>query len=217
MTSHGDLRTTTSTGTKVNELRIPPRLIIDSYRNRQDSLLEIFITLKSIASRVHAKNFFKTWGVSEKTGKRAIKKMIALQWVGHDGKFIFTRSWSRIKYKKKFGLYLPQRQKNLKDALFAHALKTVTRRKIRAQKRGSAMPKGLPVRYYTTALNISERNYFRKIKSAVKRGYIKLTKQRTKIGSSKEFHALRKNLHGVPLFKCGKWTVIPEPSIMEFL
>jgi hypothetical protein len=217
MTSHGDLRTTTSTGTKVNELRIPPRLIIDSYRNRQDSLLEIFINLKLRGSRIHAKNFFKALGVSEKTGKRAINKMIALQWVGHDGKFIFTRSWSRIKYKKKFGLYLPEIPPNLKDSIFAHALKTVTRRMTRAQKRGRALPKGLPVRYYTTALNISERNYFRKIRSAVKNGYIKLTKQRTKIGTSKEFHALRKNLHGVPLFKCGKWTVIPEPSIMEFI
>jgi len=143
---------------------------------------------------------------------------MALQWVGYDGKFLFVRSWSRIKYKKKFGLYLGIMPKQLSDSLFAHALKTVTRREARARKRGtSAMPKGLPARYYTTALNISERSYFRKIRSAVKNGHIKVAKQRTKIGSAKEFSAFRKNLHGVPIFKCGKYTVIPEPSTIEFL
>lgn len=202
---------------KDSELRIPAKLIVQSFTEKKARDLETFARLKLMGSRVEVKRFCKVTGIHRKTAGRLIRRLHALQWIGFDGTYIFTRSWSRIGYKKKFGLYITSTKK-LATAIFTHALKTVTRREARARKRRrSAMPKGLPARYYSTALNISERSYFRKIRSAVKNGYIRVTKQRTKIGSAKEFSALRKNLHGVPLFKCGKFTVLPAPSTIEFL
>jgi hypothetical protein len=73
MTSHGELYPTTDAH-KDNELRIPPRLIIDSYRGKRIKVLETFIQLKMIGSRVPAKRFFKSMGIHVKTGGRIIKK-----------------------------------------------------------------------------------------------------------------------------------------------
>mgnify|MGYP006921346198 CR=1 FL=1 len=200
------------------ELRIPPRAIVDSYKSKTDKDLETLVRLKLIGSRILAKAFFRSLGIHPKTGRRAIKRMEALQWIGFDGKYIFTRSWQRIGYKsRKAGLYLATLPKKLSQLIFTFALKTVTRREVRARSSGSAMPKDLPSGYYCTALNISPRSYFRKIQSAVKARLIRVTKQRTKIGRKEEFLALHKNLRGVPLFKFGKFTVCPAPSKIDYL
>lgn len=217
MTSHGISCPTTDTH-KGTEIRVPEKLIVNSFQLKQTNDLSVFVLLKLHGSRIHAKDFFKNvLNVSVKTSKRIIQKLLSKRWIGFDGKYIFVRSWSRIGYKKRKGLYLAKIPKCITDFLFVHALKVVTKRKARAQEQRSAMPKGLTVRYIAKSLKISERSYYRLIKSAIKRGLVKTKQSFTPIGSKKDYNALKKHLHGVPLFVRGNYTVTPNPCELKFL
>lgn len=217
MTSHGISCPTTDTH-KGNEIRVPEKLILNSYQGKMTKELSVFVLLKLHGSRVHAEAFFKkVLKVSAKTGKRIIQNLLAKRWIGFDGKYIFVRSWSRIGYKKRKGLYLAKIPKCITDFLFVHALKAVTKRKARAQEQRSAMPKGLTVRYYSKSLNISERTYYRNIRAAIKRGLLRTKQTFTKIGAKKDFNAFTKHLHGVPMFVRGNYTVTPNPVELKFL
>ncbi len=210
------LRPTTDTR-KGTEIRVPEKLIVNSFQLKQTNDLSVFVLLKFHGSRIHAKNFFKNiLRVSVKTSKRIIQKLLSKRWIGFDGKYIFVRSWSRIGFKKRKGLYLAKVPKCITDFLFVFALKVVTKRKARAQEQRSAMPKGLTVRYYSKSLNISERTYYRLMKSAIKRGLLRTKQTFTKVGTKKDFHALTKHLHGIPLFVRGNYTVTPNPCEMIF-
>lgn len=201
----------------MSEVRVPSKMIVQSYRDKTAGDLEAFTRMKLIGSRVEAKRFAKLTKVSYKTITRMIKRMEGKRWIGFDGRYIFCRSWSRLKFKRRFGLYLPDSRK-LTDKLFVFALKTVTRREVRAQKRERAMPKDLPVRYYCRALGISERDYFRKVKSAEKRRLLKrIANPPTKIGKASELSSLRKHLPGVPVFRAGNSAVVPQSSTLKFL
>ena len=215
MTSHGVSIPTTERH-KVNEIRVPKNLIIHSYQKKRVKELELITVLKYSGSRVNAKSFFKSVGIHAKTGKRILNKLINLQWVGYDGRYIFARAWSRIGYKKNGGFYFGALPPRIKDFLFTFALKEITKRMARAQEKRSAMPKGLPVRYFCKSLKISERSYYRNLRSAIERGLMQTKQVFTKVGRKAEYNALRKNLHGVPLFVKGKFVVVPEPSEMEF-
>jgi hypothetical protein len=201
---------------KGNEIRVPAKLILNAFKNKQVNNLEILILLKSIGSRINQKSFFRYLGYHSKTGKRITNKLIENRWVGFDGKYIFPRSWSRIGYKKKKGLYLGEIPKGIKEYLFTHALKEITRRAARAQIQRSATPKGRPARYLIKSLSISERSYYRLLRSAIKRGLLRTKQTFTKVGSKKDFSALTKHLHGVPLFVRGNYTVTPNPCEMIF-
>ena len=215
MTSHGVSSPTTDTH-KGNEIRVPKNLIVRSYQTKKVKELQTLTVLKSLGSRVRFKTICKILGIHCKTGKRIIARLIKLQWVGCDGTYIFPRAWSRIGYKRKGGLYLIRLSKYLKEFLFTFALKEITKRMARAQKKRSATPKGLPVRYYTKSLGISERTYFRNVRASIKLGLMRTKKVFTKIGRKEEYKSLRKNLHGVPLFVKGKFVVVPEPSEIKF-
>ncbi len=215
MTSHRVMCPTTD-AYKVNEIRVPKNLIIHSYQNKRVKELEVMTVLKFSGSRVNAKLFFKSLGIHTKTGKRILIKLRKLKWVGFDGKYIFARAWSRIGYRKKGGFYFGAIPKNIKDFLFTFALKEITKRMARAQVQRSATPKGLPVRYFCKSLKISERSYYRKLRSAIKYRLIRTKQIFTKVGRKEEYTALRKHLHGVPLFIKGKFVVVPEPSTMKF-
>jgi len=201
---------------KGNEIRVPKNLIIHSYQKKRVKELELITVLKYSGSRVNAKSFFKSVGIHAKTGKRILNKLIKLQWVGYDGRYIFARAWSRIGYRKRGGFYFGALPPRIKDFLFTFALKEITKRMARAQEKRSATPKGLPVRYYCKSLTISERTYYRNLRSAIKRGLMRTKQVFTKVGRKAEYNALRQNLHGVPLFVKGKYVVVPEPSEMKF-
>lgn len=201
---------------KSNEIRVPKNLIIHSYQKKRVKELELITVLKYSGSRVNAKSFFKSVGIHAKTGKRILNKLIKLQWVGYDGRYIFARAWSRIGYRKRGGFYLGALPPRIKDFLFTYALKEITKRMTRAQEKRSATPKGLPVRYYCKSLTISERTYYRNLRSAIKRGLMRTKQVYTKIGTKDQYNTLRKNLHGVPLFVKGKYVVVPQPSEMKF-
>ena len=215
MTSHGVSSPTTDTH-KGNEIRVPKNLIVRSYQTKKVKELQTLTVLKSLGSRVRFKTICKILGIHYKTGKRIIDRMQKLQWVGNDGTYIFPRAWSRIGYKKSGGLYLGLIPVHLKEILFTLALKEITRRMARAQEKRSAMPKGLPVRYYLKSLCISERTYFRNVRASIKLGLMRTKKVLTKIGRKEEYNSLRQNLHGVPLFVKGKYVVVPEPSEIKF-
>lgn len=217
MTSTIGFLSPTTDAYKGNEIRVPNKLIIDSFQKKRTYELETITLLKLYGSRVSSTWFFKSIGVSVKTGKRIINRLLKLKWIGYDGTFIFPRSWSRLGFKKSKGLYLCEPQKRIKDFLFTHALKEITRRMARAQEQRSAMPKGLPVRYYVKSLRISERTYYRLIQSAIRRGLIRTKQNFIKVGKKSDYHALKKHLHGVPLFVRGNYTVSPQPNDIKFL
>ena len=215
MTSHGVPSPTTDTH-KGNEIRVPKNLIVSSYQTKKVKELQTLTIIKLMGSRVRFRTLCKCLDIHYKTGKRIIARLIKLQWVGTDGSYIFPRAWSRIGYKKSGGLYLGLIPKHLKEILFTIALKEITRRMARAQEKRSATPKGLPVRYYLISLCISERTYFRNLRASIKLGLMRTKKILTKVGRKEEYNALRKNLHGVPLFVKGKYVVVPEPSEIKF-
>ena len=208
-------RPTTDIG-KGTEIRLPKNLIIQSYQSKKIKELHALTVIKLMGSRVRVKIFCRCLGIHTKTAKRIINRLVKLQWVGTDGTYIFPRAWNRIGYKRKGGLYLSRVLKHLKEILFTFALKEITKRMARAQKKRSATPKGLPVRYYSKSLGISERTYFRNLRASIKLGLIRSNKVLTKIGRKEEYNSLRQNLHGVPLFIKGKFVVVPEPSELEF-
>lgn len=217
MTSHG-VHDPTTDRCKDSELRVPAKLIFSSFQNGRTRELEYLVRLKNWGSRVEAKRFFKVHNIHPKTGKRIVDRLRSLHWCGHDGKYIFPRSWSRIGAKKKLGLYLPEVTNKIEDLLFVHALKLITRRKeTHARRKRERNATGLPVRYITTALNISERTYHRRMRSAIKSRLVKVTKNYTKLGTATQFGTLRKNLPGLPMYRAGKSTYTAEPSTITFL
>ncbi len=199
------------------ELRVPAPLIVKSI-GEYSKQLEQIIQFKMMGSRVNANEFFANTPTT--TARRYINELLSLRWIGFDGEYIYPRSWSRIGYKKKKGLYIVTIPKNLSEFLFTYSLQVVTKReaRTRVRQRGRAKPKGegLPVRYYSEALNIPERTFYRKLKAAKKTGLLISKPQKTVIGKATDYHSFRKNLHGIPVFKNGDYTVVPAPCIYKF-
>lgn len=183
--------------------------------------LRLFAAAKLQGHRVEIKSLFAYLNIHPKTGQRLIKKIIGMGWAGSDGIYLFPRSWRKLNFKKRGGLYLTQAPRDFKrfEALcFAKGLKNFYRRK------GSPRPgqrratqKDFPSRYLIKALRLSERRFERLKAAAQSYKYIAVTPRYTIIGAAKDYPLLKKNIHGPPVFRRGKHTVVPDVSQIRVL
>jgi len=163
----------------------------------------------------------KALKIHSKTGQRLVKKLVADEWAGTDGEYLFPRSWRKLKFSKRGGLFITYAPKDLKkfEALcFAKALKKIYRKPGGQHSNKRRVEQNdFPARYISKSLGLSERR-FERLKAAAQRyKYISVRPQYRIIGKVTEFAAISKNLHGIPVFKRGKHTVVPDISKVRVL
>ncbi len=205
------------------ELRIPSRLLATALAEKKVKQLRLFATAKLEGHRIEINALCEGLKIHPKTGKRLVNKLVTDEWAGTDGEYIFPRSWRKLKFSKRGGLYITTAPKNLKkfEALcFAKALKKILSRKTSPQRPEIGRTKqnaDLPTTYLTKALGLKERR-FKSLKSnAQKYRYISVKPQFKIIGKVSEYAAISKNLHGIPVFKRGRHTVVPDISKIRVL
>lgn len=205
------------------ELRIPTQLLSNALAEKKIKPLRVLATAKLDCHRSDIKALCATLKMHPKTMSRQIKTLVNDGMAGTDGTYLFPRSWSKMKFNKRGGLYLIDAPKNLKkfEALcFAKGLKKVLSRKASPKRpdRGRTMQKSdLPTTYLTKALGLKERR-FKTLKSAAQKyKYISVIPQFKIIGKAQDYQVLKKNLHDVPVFKRGKHTVVPDISKIRVL
>lgn len=203
------------------ELRLPNKLLSTALAEKQTKALRLFATAKLDGHRSEIRPLLDSLKIQPKTGQRLIKKLVDRQWAGCDGTFLFPRSWRKMKISKRGGLYLTTAPTDLErfEALcFAKGLKSIYR------KKGSPRPgqrrakqKDFPTGFLCAAMGLKERR-FKALKAAAQRyKYIAVVPQYTIIGTAKDYPVLKKNIHGPPIFKRGKHTVVPDVSKIRVL
>lgn len=205
------------------ELRIPTQLLSNALAEKKIKSLRVLATAKLDCHRSDIKALCATLKMHPKTMSRQIKTLVSDGMAGTDGTYLFPRSWRAMKFSKRGGLYLTDVPKNLKkfEALcFAKGLKKVLSSKAspqRPDKRRTKQNADLPATYLTKALGLKERR-FKTLKSAAQRyKYISVIPQYRIIGKAQDYPALKKNLQGLPIFKRGKHTVVPDISKIKVL
>jgi hypothetical protein len=205
------------------ELRIPSRLLSSALSQKKVKQLRLLASAKLEGHRVEITALLEGLNIHPKTGNRLVKRLVADGWAGTDDEFLFPRAWRKLKFNKRGGLYITTAPKDLKkfEALcFAKALKKILSRKASPQRPEIGRTKqnaDLPTTYLTKALGLKERR-FKSLKSNAQRyRYISVKSQFKIIGKVNEYAAISKNLHGIPVFKRGKYTVTPDISKIKVL
>lgn len=205
------------------ELRIPARLLSTALAEKKTKSLRLLATAKLQGHRSEILSLCHLLKMHPKTIGRHINTLVIDGMAGTDGTYLFPRSWRKMKFSKRGGLYLTNAPKNLKkfEALcFAKGLKKILSGKASPKRpnRGRTMQKSdLPATYLTKALGLKERR-FKTLKSvAQKYRYISVIPQYKIIGKASEYEVIKKNLHGMPIFKRGKHTVVPDISKIKVL
>lgn len=183
--------------------------------------LLFFAVAKLDGHRCKISSLHKKLGIHSHTCRRRVNAIVKEGWCGCDGKFLFPRSWRNLELAKRGGLYLtsvPKNQNKFEAMCFAKALRAVYR------KQGSQHPRkrrvlqdDFPARYLSKSLGISQRRFERLKADAQRYRFISVKPQVTIIGTAKDFPSLKKNLHGIPMFKKGKHTVVPHVSKIRIL
>jgi hypothetical protein len=203
------------------ELRIPSRLLSTALSGKKVKQLRLLATAKLEGHRIEINTLCECLKIHPKTGQRLVKKLVADEWAGTDGAYLFPRSWRKLKFSKRGGLYITTAPKDLRkfEALcFAKALKKLYRKPGgQHSNKGRVVQNDFPARYISKSLGLSERRFERLKASAQRYRYISVKPQVKIIGKASEFVAISKNLHGVPVFKRGKHTVVPDISKIRVL
>jgi hypothetical protein len=203
------------------ELRIPSRLLSSALSQKKVKQLRLLASAKLEGHRVEITALLEGLKIHPKTGSRLVKKLVADGWAGTDGEFLFPRAWRKLEFNKRGGLYISNAPKDLKkfEALcFAKALKKLYRKPggQHSNKR-RVMQNDFPARYISKSLGLSERRFERLKAVAQRYRYISVRPQFRIIGKVSEYPAISKNLHGIPVFKRGKHTVVPDISKIRVL
>ncbi len=198
------------------ELRIPSRLLSTALADKKVKQLRLLATAKLKGHRAEINALCEGLKIHSKTGQRLVKKLVADEWAGTDGKYLFPRSWRKLKFSKRGGLYITTAPKDLKkfEALcFAKALKKLYHKPggQHSNKR-RVKQNDFPARYISKSLGLSERRFERLKASAQRYRYISVRPQYRIIGKAVEHGDISRNLHGIPVFKRGKHTVVPDIS-----
>jgi hypothetical protein len=203
----------------MSELRIPVWLLRNALSKKRTKHLRLFLTAKLLHnSRVKVAELIEELDIVPKTGKRLVGNIIKEGWANTDGKYLFLRSWNRMKYSKRGGLYITNSEtladtKKFEALCFTLALKRLYRSKRDpSANNGSATPKDLSSRYIALALQLKERRCAQLRSLAQKYGFLTIKRRYTILGKRNQFPALKKNLHGVPIFMIGKNSVTPDCS-----
>jgi hypothetical protein len=205
------------------EIRMPSALLSEALHHKQTKMLRLFATAKLRGHRSELNALYTDLKIHPKTGGRLIKKIVHAGWAGTDGKYLFPRSWERLQTSKRRGLYvsvIPKDQKKFDALCFAHALKKIIGKKAgpRHTEVGSILPKAdLPHTYLCAALGIKERRFKTLKASAQRYKFIAVTPQFTRLGFASEYNQIKKNIHGPPVFKKGRFTVVPAISKIRVL
>lgn len=221
-TSTGTIKTTFSNSTE-GELRIPIQLLSIALAEKKTKALRILATAKLRGHRIEISALCDILRIHPKTMNRQIKTLVDDGMAGTDDLLLFPRAWRKMKFNKRGGLYLTNAPKNLKkfEALcFAKGLKKILGSKASPQRleEGKSLPKeDLPATYLAKALGLSERRFERLKSSAQRYRYISVRPQYRIIGKASEYGTIRQNLHGVPVFKRGMHTVVPDISKIRVL
>jgi hypothetical protein len=198
------------------EIRIPTRLLSTALADKTTKALHLLAHAKLEGHRAEIASLYRKLRIHPKTGKRLIRKITAAGWAGTDGKFLFPRAWRKLSLNKRGGLYLaivPQDAKRFEALCFAKALKKLYRRRgNRHSKKGRVTQTDFPARYISRFLGISDRRLVRLKAAAQKYRFMSVTRQFDRIGKVNDYATLRKNLPGLPVFRKGAYTVIPEIS-----
>lgn len=203
------------------ELRVPLRLLSTALADKKVKQLRLLAAAKLEGHRTEIRGLFQALKIHVKTGQRLVKKLVIEGWAGTDGEFLFPRSWRKLKFSKRGGLYLTTVPKDLKkfEALcFAKALKKLYRKPgSQHSNKRRVKQNDFPARYISKSLGLSERRFERLKESAQRYRYISVTPQYRIVGKASEYEALKKNLHGIPVFRRGKHTVVPDISKIRVL
>ena len=200
------------------ELRIPTKLISKALSQRQVKALWLLSCAKLHGHRCEVKPLIKALKIHPRTGIRLIKKIVSFGWAGFDGKFLFPRAWTKLHLKRRRGLYLTTvfNLRKFECLLFAKCLK----REIGWASRhfiNGKVKQDFPARFLAEALGLRLR-LFETLKARAQRyWFISVTPQVSILGKAKEFSSIRKNLHGIPVFTRGKYTVAPSVSKISVL
>jgi hypothetical protein len=203
------------------EIRIPNKLLSIALADKNTKALRLFAAAKGEGHRSEIRPLLDLLKIHPRTGKRLIKKLVDSGWAGTDGVFLFPRSWCKLKFSKRGGLYLttaPTDLKRFEAMAFAKGLKSIYR------KKGSPHPgqrrvlqKDFPTGFLCAAMGLKERR-FKTLKAAAQRyKYIAVIPQYSIIGAAKDYPVLKKNIHGPPVFNRGKHTVVPDVSKIKVL
>lgn len=203
------------------ELRIPTRLLSTALQQKEVKLLRLFATAKLHGHRTPLESLYSDLKIHPRTGSRLVKKLTGRGYAGCDGEFLFPRSWEKLDFNKRGGLYLtlcPKDVKKFEALCFAQALKKLYRRREgQRSELGRTRQIDLPTGYLCAALKIKERR-FKMLKAAAQRyGFISVIPQYKTIGKLKDYDALKKHLKGVPIMKRGRHVVVPEVSKIRIL
>lgn len=204
----------------MNEVKISSHFLISVLSEKKTKLLRFVAYAKLKGHRAEIKGLLKDLKIHPKTGKRLIKQAVNDGLAGVDKKFLFPRSWRKLGINKRGGLYLThgftwKKLEKFEAICFAHALKKVIRKGNPHANKRSVLQEGFPTGFYCKALGIRERR-FKSLKAAAQRyRFITVTPQVKIIGGVREFDSLRKNLPGLPIFKRGKFSVVPDISIIK--
>jgi hypothetical protein len=182
----------------MNELRIPSRLLSDALASKQMKQLRLFAAAKLEGHRSEIKPLCARLKIQPKTCQRLIKKLVADQWAGTDGKFLFPRSWRKLEFSKRGGLYLTETPKDLKEfeaLCFARALKKVYRKlKSPHSSNRRILQEDFSTRYLCKSLRISERRFERLKATAAKLKFIRVKPQKIEmVGKANQVAAWSKN------------------------
>lgn len=203
------------------ELRIPARLLSTALTDKKVKQLRLLASAKLEGHRAEINGLCEALKIHAKTGQRLVNKLVVNGWAGTDGQFLFPRSWRKLKFSKRGGLYIITVPKDLKkfEALcFAMALKKLYRKPgSQHSNKRRVEQNDFPARYIFKSLRLSERRFERLKASAQRYRYISVRPQFKIIGKASEYGAISKNLHGVPVFKRGKHTVVPDISKIRVL
>ena len=203
------------------ELRIPFRLLATALADKKVKQLRLLASAKLEGYRVELSALFESLKIHPTTGKGQVKKLEADGWAGTDDEYLFPRGWRKLKFNKRGGLYITSAPKDFEkfEALcFAMALKKLYRKLGSPHSnRRRVKQKDFPARYLAKSLGLSKRRFERLIARAQRYRYISVRPQVKIIGKASEYAAIRKNLHGVPVYKRGKHTVVPDISKIRVL
>lgn len=205
------------------ELRIPSALLAEALSGKRTKALRLFASAKLEGHRSEIKPLCECLSIKPKTCSRLIKNIINDGWAGTDGVFLFPRSWQNLGVSKRRGLYLikvPLDLKRFEALAFAMGLKRFYRIQgsQSRSKKGRATPQtDFPTGYLADALGLKERR-FKTLKARAQRyKYISVIPQSRIIGKAENYHEIKSNLHGPPVFKRGKHVVTPEVSKIRVL
>lgn len=206
-----------SKGKHSAEVRIPNRLLSCALIQRNVKALRLFAAAKLEGNhRAEIGPLLKVLSIHPKTGKRVIDRIIQNGWAHSDGQFLFPRAWRRMNLSKRGGLYMvtvPLDVKRFEALCFAKALKKILSRRASPARpdRGRAKPNpDLPATFLYKALGVKSTRFKALKKAAQRYGYLRSEPQVTVIGKAKDIQALKKNLHGLPVFRKGKHAVTPD-------